>query len=194
MRWLTLYARSRQVPATLAVLLAGAAAMWALTRAFSEGDGGPADPRLSALALTVAAMAVSVGLGGQDPALDRTAALAWIPRRAAHLALGGVLAGAVLLGVQVLSGQETSVGLVVRDAAGLMGLVGLGAAWCGRQYAWLPAFAWLAVSFVVPPSPDGATQVLTWMLSAPEAPGAAWTAGVLGAGGLVAYGVGGVRR
>ncbi|MFJ2740610.1 hypothetical protein ACIO3O_13175 [Streptomyces sp. NPDC087440] len=189
-----MYARSRQAPATLAVLLVGAAVMWALTRAFSQGAGGHADPRLSALALTVAATAVSVGLGGQDLALDRTAALSWIPRRAAHVVLGGVLSGAVLLAVQTLSGQEASVGVVVRDAVGLMGLVGLGAVWCGRQYAWLPAFAWLAVSFVVPSSPATATQVLTWLLSAPDATVAAWTAGVLGAGGLVAYAVGGPRR
>lgn len=71
MRWLTLYARSRQVPASLAALLIGAVAVWPLAR---DGSGGPGDPRLPVLVLATGAMAASVGLGGQDLALDRTAA------------------------------------------------------------------------------------------------------------------------
>ncbi|MFJ4877040.1 hypothetical protein ACIP93_17725 [Streptomyces sp. NPDC088745] len=177
---------------------AGAAALWALTRALTgaaaDGSAGPADPRLSALALTVGAVAVSAGLGGQDLALDRTAALAWFPRRVAHLVLGGASAGAALLAVHALSGQEPSVGLVARDTAGLMGLVGIGAACCGQRYAWLPAFTWPAAAFVVPPAPNAATRILTWMLSAPDTTVAAWTAGALGACGLLAYGIAGPRR
>ncbi|MEN8649986.1 hypothetical protein ABCR94_04855 [Streptomyces sp. 21So2-11] len=191
MRWLTLYARSRQAPASLAAVVITAVAVWALARI---GGGGPGDPRLSTLVLAAGATAVSVGLGGQDLALDRTAAIRWMPRRAAHVLLCGVLIGAVLLAVHTMSGQPASPAFVVRNTAGLMGLVAIGAAWCGRQYAWILPFAWLSSSFVVPPSTDVATQVLTWMLLPPGTAAGTWTALVLAVTGTAVYAVGGPRR
>ena len=88
MRWLTLYARSRQVPASLAAVVLSAVAVWALAR---NGSGGPGDPRLPVLVLAAGATAASIGLGGQDLALDRTAAIRWVPRRAAHVLLVGAV-------------------------------------------------------------------------------------------------------
>ncbi|GAA2346117.1 hypothetical protein SVIO_004590 [Streptomyces violaceusniger] len=81
-RWLTLYARSRQVPASLAAVVISTVTVWAFARG---GSGGPGDPRLPALALAAGAMALSTGLSGQDLALDRTAAIRWAPRRAVHV-------------------------------------------------------------------------------------------------------------
>ncbi|MFF2852890.1 hypothetical protein ACFVT5_42390 [Streptomyces sp. NPDC058001] len=191
MKWLTLYARSRHVPASLVVVVISAVAVGVLAR---MGGGGLADPRLSALVIATGVMSVSVGLGGQDLALDRTAAIRWMPRRAAHVLLSGVLIGAVLLAVQTLGGQPTSPAFVVRNSAGLMGLAAIGAAWCGGQYAWIPPFAWLSSSLVVPPSPETATQVLTWMLLPPGTTAGTWTAAALAVIGTVVYAVGGPRR
>ncbi|MFI0977089.1 hypothetical protein ACH4SP_08685 [Streptomyces sp. NPDC021093] len=191
MRWLTLYARSRQVPFSAAVVALSALVVWALA---GLGGGAPTDPRLAALILAAGATAVSVGLGGQDLGLDRTAAIRWMPRRAAHVLLGGVVIGAVLLAVQTMSGQQASPVFVVRNSAGLTGLVALGAAWCGGQYAWVLPVAWLSVSFVVPPAPDVATQVLTWMMLPPGTETGTWTAVVLAVTGVAVYAFGGPRR
>ncbi|MEE1790886.1 hypothetical protein PUR28_08920 [Streptomyces sp. BE308] len=191
MRWLTLYARSRQLPASFAGVVIGALVVWALA---GIGGGTLGDPRLSMLILAAGAMAVSVGLGGQDGALDRTAAIRWMPRRAAHVLLCGVLIGAVLLAVQTMSGQSGSAAFVVRNSAGLIGLVAMGAAWCGAQYAWILPFAWLSVSLVVPPSSGVGRQVLTWMMLPPGTATATWTALVLVVAGTAVYAVGGPRR
>ncbi|CAM5729822.1 hypothetical protein SHIRM173S_01340 [Streptomyces hirsutus] len=129
-RWLTLYARSRQVPASLAAVVISAVAAWALAR---DGSGAPADPPLPVLVLAAGAMAASIGLGGQDLALDRTAAIRWVPRRAAHVLLAGAVVGTVLLAVQTMGVDMATTAFVVRDGAGLMGLVALGAAlWAAR--------------------------------------------------------------
>ncbi|MCS0639806.1 hypothetical protein NX801_30055 [Streptomyces sp. LP05-1] len=110
------------MPASLAALLATALAVWA-----SAGLGeGPGDSRPTVLALTAGVTVLSAGLGGQDPALDRTAAIRWIPRRAAHVLLGGAVTGAVLLAVRASDADRATTALVVRDSAGLMGLAALG--------------------------------------------------------------------
>ncbi|MFI1207346.1 hypothetical protein ACH4UV_07015 [Streptomyces sp. NPDC020802] len=191
MRWLTLYARSRQVPASLAAVLISAMAVWALTR---DATGEPADLRLPALVLAMGAMAASIGLSGQDLALDRTAAIRWAPRRAAHVLLCGVVVGTVLLTVQTLGGDPATIAFVVRDCAGLMGLAALGAALSGGQYAWTLPFAWVAFSFFAPPATSVPAQVATWMLVPPGTTAGTWTALVLTVVGTTAYAVAGPRR
>ena len=148
MRWLTLYARSRQVPASFAAVVISTVAVWALAR---DGSGGPGDPRLSALVLAAGAMAASIGLGGQDVALDRTAAIRWVPRRAAHVLLIGTVVGAALPAVQTMGEDLATTAFVVRDSAGLMGLVAVGATVFGAQYAWTLPMAWLSFSLFAPP-------------------------------------------
>ncbi|MFI5616620.1 hypothetical protein [Streptomyces sp. NPDC051567] len=191
MRGQALYARSRQAPASLAAVVISALVVWTLAWI---GGGKLTDPRLSTLILVTGVTAVSAGLGGQDLALERTAAIRWLPRRAAHVLLCGVLVGGVLLAAQALSGQPASLAFAARNSAGLMGLVAIGAAWGGAQYAWLPPFAWLSLSFVVPPTADVATQVLGWMLQPPGTTAATWTALALAAAGTTAYAVAGPRR
>lgn len=182
MRWLTLYARSRQVPATLAVILVGTVLAWAFTR---DGTG---DPRLTTLALATGAMAASTGLGGQDPALDRTAAIRWTTRRAAHVLLAtALLAAAVLV-------TGTPAALIARDSAGLMGLAALGAALHGAHHAWALPFAWLALAFVAPPPTSTATRIVSWLLLPPDSTAAAWTALVLTVTGVTAYALAGPSR
>ncbi|MPY63576.1 hypothetical protein [Streptomyces spongiae] len=191
MRWLTLYARSRQVPASLAVVLISAVAVWALAR---DGGEGPGDPRLPVLVLTAGAMAFSIGLSGQDLALDRTAAIRWVPRRAAHVLLAGSLVAAVLLSAQAMGEDMATTAFVVRDSAGLMGLAALGAALSGGQYAWTPPFAWLLFSFFAPPPTGVPTQVASWMLLPPGTTAGTWTALTLAIAGTAAYAFAGPRR
>ncbi|WP_405958242.1 hypothetical protein [Streptomyces phaeochromogenes] len=191
MRWLTLYARSRQIPASLAAVVIGAVAVWALAR---DGGSGPGDPKLPALILTAGAMAVSVGLGGQDLALDRTAAIRWVPRRAAHVLLAGAAVAGVLLTVQTMGVSMATTAFVVRDSAGLMGLVALGAALSGSQYAWTPPFAWLSFVFFAPPPTSAPMEVAMWMLLPPGTAAGTWTALALTVVGTAAYAVAGPRR
>ncbi|MEU4682240.1 hypothetical protein [Streptomyces xinghaiensis] len=191
MRWLTLYARSRRVPASLAAVVISAVTVWALARG---GDEGPADPRLPALVLAAGVMAASTGLGGQDLALDRTAAIRWMPRRAAHVLLAGAAVCTVLLTVQTMGESLATIAFAVRDSAGLMGLAGLGAALLGGRHAWTPPFAWLVFSFLVPPATSAPMRVATWMLLPPGAAAGTWTALVLTVAGTAAYAVAGPRR
>lgn len=193
LRWLTLYARSRQVPASLAAVVISAVAVWALARGGGGGPGG--DPRLTVLVLATGAMAASTGLSGQDPALDRTAAIRWAPRRAAHVLLCGVVVGAVLPAVQAMGGSMATTGFIVRDSAGLMGLAALGAALWGGAYAWTLPFAWLSFAFFAP-APAGAPmpmRVAAWMLLPPGTAAGTWTALALTATGTAAYAAAGPR-
>lgn len=192
LRWLTLYARSRQVPASCAALVIGAVAVWALA---PDTGSGPADPRLPVLALATGVLAASVGLGGQDLALDRTAAIRWVPRRAAHVLLAGAVVAVVLLAVQGLGGTPmATTGFVVRDSAGLTGLAALGAALAGAQHAWSLPFAWLSLTFLSPPATSTPTRLATWLLLPPGTPAATWTALLLLGVGTTAYAFAGPRR
>ncbi|MFE2493327.1 hypothetical protein ACFXKX_39725 [Streptomyces scopuliridis] len=190
MRWLTLYIRSRQVPTSLAVVVISTVFVWVLAR---EGSEGPSDPRLPALILGTGTMAASTGLSGQDLALDRTAAIRWMPRRAAHVLLASVLIGAVLIAVQTIGEDMATTGFVVRDCAGLMGLAALGAALLGSQYAWSLPFAWLAFSLFAPPPTSAVMEVATWMLLPPGSPAGTWTALGLALIGTTTYAIAGPR-
>jgi hypothetical protein len=139
-------------------------------------------------------MAASIGLSGQDLALDRTAAIRWVPRRAAHILLAGTVVGTLLLAVQTMGAGMTTTAFVVRDSAGLMGLVALGAALWGGQYAWTLPFAWLSFSFFAPPATSAPMQVATWMLLPPGTAAGTWTALALTVAGTTAYALAGPRR
>ncbi|MCZ4511682.1 hypothetical protein O3Q52_26580, partial [Streptomyces sp. ActVer] len=144
--------------------------------------------------LSTGAMAFSIGLGGQDLALDRTAAIRWVPRRAAHVLLAGAVVAAALLTVQSMGAPMATAAFVVRDSAGLMGLVAFGAALSGGQYAWTLPFAWLSFSFFAPPPTSAPMEVATWMLLPPGTATGTWTALVLTVVGTAAYAVAGPRR
>ncbi|RKT12245.1 hypothetical protein BX285_6212 [Streptomyces sp. 1114.5] len=188
MRWSALYARSRQVPASAAVVLLVAAAVWLFDR------GGPADLGTVVLALTANVVAGSVGLGGPDVVLERTAAIRWAPRRAAHVLLIGAAAGAALLAVRAAGGQLAPVEVVVRDSAGLVGLAALGAVLCGAQFAWALPTGWLGFTVLVP-TPDGRVgEVAKWMLFPPGTAASTATAAALLVTGTLLYAVAGPRQ
>ncbi|MEE1764961.1 hypothetical protein [Streptomyces sp. SP18BB07] len=193
MRWLTLYARSRQVPASLAAVVISTAGVWALIA--RDGGGGPVDPRMPVFVLVAGVTATSIGLGGQDLALDRAAAIRWRPRRAAHVLLIGAVVGAVLLAVGTATDTDlATTAFVVRDSAGLAGLVALGAVVCGAAYAWTPAVVWLSFSVFAPPPTNVPMEVATWMMLPPGTPTATWTALALAVTGTTVYALAGPRR
>ncbi|MYU01845.1 MULTISPECIES: hypothetical protein [Streptomyces] len=184
---LVLYARSRHVPACALAILAGAGLLWAFTH---DAGGRAADPRTGAFVLALGAMVVSVGFGGRDHALDRTAAIRWWPRRAAHVLVAAGAVAAAVTAVQALGDSGVPLALTARNALGLTGLAAVGAVLAGAPYAWTLPFGWLVLAFVAPPS----MTVTAWMLMPPGTPSSTWTALVLGTAGTVSYALAGPRR
>lgn len=192
MRWWSLYLRSRRVPAAAGAVLVTVVAGWSLGQSFD-------DPRLrlpiAVLAAAAATVALGPGLTGADPALERTAALPWRSRRAAHALIGIGSVGLLLTGAALIGPQWTEVGLVVRNAAGLGGLVALGAAGLGADRAWLAPLIWVAPAVVRGPVADGpAEEMLTWMVQPPGSAAATVTAAILGCAGILGYAAFGGRR
>ncbi|MEV8512174.1 hypothetical protein [Dactylosporangium sp. NPDC051484] len=133
-------------------------------------------------------------LGGPDEELDRTAALPWAPRRVAHL----LAAVAVVAGLPLLT-QLTPTGfgpaaLVIRDAAGLLGLTALSAPLLGAGRAWFVPLGWTLAATIYPAAGHMLGQILTWQSQAPGNVPAAVTAATLACGGLIAYAVAGPAR
>ncbi|MFI9320076.1 hypothetical protein ACIGXI_09890 [Kitasatospora aureofaciens] len=190
MRWLTLYARSRRVPTSAAAVTLVALAAWAL----NHNGAGPMGLGIAVLILTANVTAASVGLGGPDVALERTAAIRWAPRRAAHALLAGAVAGAALLAAQAAGAELAPAALVVRDSAGLIGLAALGAVLCGAHFAWTLPIGWLTVTLLVPVPPGIAGEVGGWMIISPATTASATTAWALLATGTVLYTAAGPRR
>ncbi|MGW6918719.1 hypothetical protein ACWGB8_33605 [Kitasatospora sp. NPDC054939] len=187
MRWLVLYARSRRVPTSAAALVLVALAVRALT------GPGPVGLGLAVLVLAANVAAGSVGLGGRDVALERTAAIRWAPRRAAHVLLVGASAGAALLAAQGGGTRLAPAELVVRDAAGLVGLAALGAALFGAHFAWTLPTGWLALVLLVP-MPGGTTgEVLHWLIASPGTAASTGTAWALLVTGTLLYAAAGPR-
>ncbi|WP_207897212.1 hypothetical protein [Amycolatopsis pittospori] len=189
MRWAVLYARSRSVPASLSALVVSMAVLWFLAR-----DHWSLLP--VSLALTVGIAVTATGLSGQDADLDRSAAIRWLPRRGLHLLLiGGLALGAVLL-PRLWETAQVPVGIIVRDAAGLLGLVGLAAVLFGGAFGWtLPLFAF-TVAFFTPFDRDSetVTQIATWLFQPVDVAAATWTAVGFAVVGFGSYAVFGTRR
>jgi len=184
MRWLTLYLRSRSVPAALATVITATAALWWLGTTID-------DPRihdtLALLAVLTGVAATAPGLASADPDLDRTAAIAWPPRRATHL----ILAGAIITSLVTL----THTGPVLRNVTGLVGLIALGVATIGASRAVLLPVIWtvFALRFApplgAPPTGPGYQVLLTWMIQPGHTTPATVTAVLLGLAGTITYSV-----
>src|SRR5262245_24972102 len=132
MRALSLYLRSRAVPATVAVVLGCAGAMWALGLAVHH----PLARALAALLITLAATtAISRGLAGPDHDLDKAAAIAWPPRRAAHIIVAGVAVLGLLAAAALAGKPMADMGQLLRNVAGLTGVLALAAVLLGAARA-----------------------------------------------------------
>lgn len=171
MRFLSLYLRARRVPFALTLAALSVAALGWL------GD--------ATLAVAAATMAAGPGLAGADPDLERTAAISWPPRRAAHvIAIAAVLA---LLAIAIPGGQT------LRNAVGMTGLLALGATLLGASRAWILPLTWTALAWAVTIwNPH--QEVLSWMFQPVQSTAATVTAAVLGVTGALAYTRVGARR
>jgi hypothetical protein len=191
-RWLALYLRSRSVPVAVAVMVGATLALWVLSRLI---DNPGREGTLALLAVLAGSGAFASGLAGADVDLDRTAGIAWPPRRAAHV----ILAGAAMLGI-VAATALTDTATLARNVAGLTGLVALGAVALGATRAWLPSGAWtvLGLWFTpplgAPPTGPGYKVALTWMAQPASSGMATITAALLGGVGTLAYALLGPRR
>jgi hypothetical protein len=185
------------VPATAIVIAACAVALWALGLAIDNPEGRGLAALLLALAGTTA---IAPGLAGADPDLDRTAAIAWPPRRAGHL----IVAGSAVLGAlytTALAGEHmAAIGYLARNVAGLTGLVALGAVILGAARApllpvvWTLVVLWWAPPMGVPPTHPAYKVVLTWMVQPVQTQQATVVAIALAIAGTLAYATLGSRR
>ncbi|GAA2632053.1 hypothetical protein [Paractinoplanes durhamensis] len=192
MRWLTLYLRSRRAPAAVAASVVGAALMWSLWSAFSNTHAVGMQMVVLTVLLLVAAQTAT--LSGPDDDLERTAALPWPPRRAAHL-LAGFAVVVAPLALTLATGARFGPGwLVARDAAGLLGLTALGAAAFGTARSWFLPLGWTLAAVLFPRDEPAIAQVLTWPAQPPASTAAAVTAGLLAFAGLIAYAMAGPGR
>jgi hypothetical protein len=193
MRWLTLYARSRQIPVALASAGGAALVMWSLWSIFSDARDASLTMVVPAVLILTATFAAT--LGGPDDALERTAALPWPPRRAMHLLAALAVVVGLLLATLGTGARFGPGWLVVRDAAGLLGLTALGAVTIGPPRSWMLPLGWTLAAVAFPLSGSAVGEALTWPAQAPGNRAAAVTAAVFAVGGLVAYAaVGPARR
>ena len=197
MRPLALYLRSRGVPATAAAVLVCAVAFWALGLVVDHPQGRVLVALLAALAATTA---LAPGLAGADHDLDRASAIAWPPRRAAHVIVAGAAVVGLLAVTALVGEQMASTARIARDVAGLGGLVALGAAILGAVRAPLLPVVWTALVLqYAPPMGEPPTRpaykvMLTWMVQPVEIRAATVAAVALAAAGTLAYAVLGSRR
>ncbi|TBL43323.1 MULTISPECIES: hypothetical protein [unclassified Micromonospora] len=181
-----LFLRSREVPGGL-LFAVPAMALLAWFGAIQTHPSHAVTTAALALALGVAVL--GYGLGGPDGTLDATAAIRWAPRRAAHLAAIFVVASAVVTAV-----TTAPVGIVLRDAAGFVGLAALAVVVFGRRLAWTLPVVTGCVSAAIPAVPEPfALYLLTWAGQPSDSVAATVTAGVLAVIGVSAYVIRGPR-
>lgn len=196
MRLLLLYLRSRHVPMAIAGAVGVVAALWWIDQLSDHR----LTERLALLAVVAATVAAGPGLAGADVDLDRTAAIGWPPRRAVHLlAIGGAVIG-IVTAASLTGDGFAPAGEVVRDTAGMVGLLALSAALFGAARAWLPPVVWALAALTGllqrwQPPPDQVTdhRMLTWMLHPADSAVAGWTAAGLAVAGVLAYAFAGPR-
>ncbi|WP_255608590.1 hypothetical protein [Micromonospora sp. PLK6-60] len=139
---------------------------------------------LTALLLVTA---LAPTLAGPDDALEATAAFPWWPRRGAHLLAAFLVVSVLLLATTVTGAHFDPAWLGLRDAAGLLGLVALGAATIGAARAWFLPLGWTLAATLYPGSESVLGRILTWQAQPPASTAAAVTAGLLALGGFGAY-------
>ena len=187
MRPLALYARSRGVPAALAMLPVVVLIAWSALHS-------PWTPLSASLTALAAVLVITVGLAGQDPELDRSTAVPWPAWRLGHLLLVTSLASISVLLVQNLGPERFDAAFVVRDTAGMAGLAGLAATVAGARFAPAAPVLWWAVSAMMPIGQSMPWRITTWPLGPPDDMVTMWTAAVLFVSGVAAYTARGGRR
>ncbi len=172
-------------------------ALWALGLAVDHPQGRVLVALLVAVAATTA---IAPGLAGADHDLDRASAIAWPPRRAAHVLVAGVTVVGLLAATALVGEQMAGTGHIARNVAGLTGLVALGAVVLGAARAPLLPVVWtVLVLRYAPPMGEPPTRptynvMLTWMVQPVDIRAATVAAVLLAAAGTLAYAFLGSRR
>jgi hypothetical protein len=192
MRWLALYLRSRRTSTALAAAAGGMAVMWTLWSVFS--DDRTVDMKMVVLTVLLLVAALTATLGGPDDALELSAALRWPPRRVAHLLVAFLVVAGLLVATLATGARFGPGWLVVRDAAGLLGLTALSATAIGTARAWFLPLGWTLGAILFPQSEPVVGRILTWQAQPSTSTAAAVTATLLALGGLAAYAVAGPAR
>ncbi|GAA2846429.1 hypothetical protein Acy02nite_48370 [Actinoplanes cyaneus] len=192
MRWLVLYLRSRRAPLAVAMAVGCAVLMWSMWVAAS--DSREVGPAMVVLTVLLMVTALTPTLVSPDAALDRTAALPWPPRRAAHVLAAMTIVVGLLAITLVTPARFSPALLVVRDAAGLLGLTALCATVISPARSWFVPLGWTLAATLYSQSETRLGQVLTWQGQDPRCGPAAVTALVLAVGGLAAYTLAGPPR
>ncbi len=191
MTGLALHLRARRAPTAIVAAAASTALLWAAWVTFSNDPVVAVQVAAPAVLFTVVAAAST--LGGADEELDRTAARPWVPRRAAHLLLAGAASAALLLAAALTPVSFGPARILVRDAAGLLGLAALGATALGAARAWFAPVAWTCAAIVVPAGDSVARQLATWPVQPGDSRPAALAAIALALAGGAAYALRGSR-
>ncbi|MFF9865987.1 hypothetical protein ACF1G0_11260 [Streptomyces sp. NPDC013953] len=173
---LRLYARSRALPVTYAVLLGTAlAAGWSAHRLQAQPffDHTARVP-VVVLAPLVAGAAIGTGLHVHADELDRTAVRPWWRRRLAHQAV--LTASAAVLLALAVPGRPEAFGqpAMVRNVLGAAGVTAASAVVLGARLSWLPPLVYFGAVYVAAPSmPGGTAAVWAWPVQ-PGPQGWAW--------------------
>jgi hypothetical protein len=184
-RWLGLYLRSRRVPVAVTAAAVVAVLMWTLWSVNS--DTRDVAPQTVVLTVLLMVVALTATFSGPDDALESTAAIAWLPRRLAHVLAGFALIALLLLVTLTTGARFGPAWMVLRDTAGLLGLTALGAAVFGTARSWFLPLGWTLAAVLFPQFEPLAARVLTWQMQEPASTAAAVTAILLAVGGLGAY-------
>lgn len=192
MRWMTLYLRSRRASAALAAAVGCVALTWSLWTIFSDARDVGLPMVVLTVLLTVATLTAT--LAGPDDELERTGALPWPPRRAAHLLAAATLVLLPLLATLLTGARFGPAWLVVRDAVGLLGLTALGAVTVGAARSWFAPLVWTLAAMILALPNQAWGQALSWQAQPPDNLPAALTAGLLAVAGLVTYSAMGPAR
>ncbi len=107
-----------------------------------------------------------------------------------HLLAGLVVVLVVLLATRHTGARFGPAALVVRDAAGLLGLTALCASVVGAARSWFLPLGWTTVAAMYPQHGTGGA-IATWQGQPPDSRAAALTAATLALGGLIAYALAG---
>ncbi|MEU5914216.1 hypothetical protein [Micromonospora sp. NPDC047527] len=188
---MTLHLRARRVPMALAASVGAAALIWALWLAFSEDR----DAIVLVVVLTIVLMVsvLSTTLAAPDEDLERTASLRWPWRRALHLLAALALVLVVLLATLPTDARFGPAALVLRDAAGVLGLTALCASVVGATRAWFLPLGWTVVAAMFPQSGTWGA-LATWQGQPHTSRPAAVVAAVLAVTGLLTYAIIGAAR
>ncbi|MFD6565271.1 hypothetical protein [Micromonospora profundi] len=189
---MTLHLRARRVPLAVAASVGSAALIWALWLILAKER----DAIFLIVVLTIVLMVsvLSTTLAAPDEDLERTASLRWPWRRALHLLAALALVLVALLATLPTDARFGPAGLVLRDAAGLLGLTALCASVVGAARAWFLPLGWTVVAALFPQSSTWGA-LATWQSQPHTSRPAAVVAAVLAVAGLLTYAfLGSARR